>query len=97
MTWLADTIRITNLILSGLVAGACLGAVWRHNTIDRFQDCRFLGLAFVVVGISIANYRAIGVPIVRASSWWLLTLILVGLVFSLVGTLPTAFRHNQRV
>lgn len=80
----ADILRCLAIPAAAITAAISIRVVVDHRYRTTAQVCRFLGLAFVCLGLAVGQYHALG----HDPFWPALILLWIGLAFSLGGTLP---------
>lgn len=89
---LANTIRVTCLVLSIIVCALSLRVVWDRTYGNKAQMFRFLGLGVLALGLSAGAYHSLG----RNPYWPYLLLTLAGVILSILGTVPMIVRNRRK-
>lgn len=90
---LADILRTAAIPCAAVTAGISIRVVIDHRVQSGAQLCRYLGLAFLCVGLALGQYHSLG----RAPFWPVLIALWVGLAFSLGGTLPLLRSNSKEI
>lgn len=89
MTWLAvaNILRALSIPLAALTAGISVRVAVDHRYRSTSQMRRFIGLAVICLSVAFGEFHALG----HQPYWPALVGLMIGLAYSLSGTLPLAW------